>query len=33
VPFEKSHRVLAAIIRRGVIDNENRKFWKVLPNE
>jgi hypothetical protein len=31
--FEKSNHVLAAIISRGVIDNDNRKFWKVLPNE
>jgi hypothetical protein len=33
VPFEKLNRVLAAIISRSVIDNDNRKFRKVLPDE
>lgn len=33
VLFEDIYRLLAAMIGRRVIDNENRKFWKVLPNE
>ena len=33
VAFEKVYRLLAAMIGRRVIDYDNRKFWKVLPNE
>ena len=33
VLFEKIYRLLAAMIGRRVIDNDNRKFQKVLPNE